>query len=71
MIWAEIITGLTVVGFVYTFLRNFKDDITNQISRVEKRLDDQDDRIFWLLTGKRLQDAILEEKMKKQEKKAE
>jgi hypothetical protein len=65
MIWAEIVTGLGVLGLVYTFLRNFKNDITGQITRLEKRIDAQDDRIFFLATGKTLQEAILLEKMKR------
>lgn len=65
MIWAEIITGLTVLAFVYSFLRNFRTDITLQIDRLERRIDAQDDRIFFLASGKTLQEAILLEKMKR------
>lgn len=49
--------------------QDFKTDISSLISKIEKRSDEQDDRIFWLATGKRLQDAILEEKIKNEEKK--
>lgn len=65
MIYAEIITGLTVIGFVYTFLRNFKTDISSQMDRLEKRIDQQDDRIFFLATGRTLQEAIIQERMKR------
>ena len=65
MIWAEIGTGLAVLALVYTFLKNFKTDISTQINKLEKRIDTQDDRIFFLATGKTLQEAILLEKMKR------
>ena len=65
MIYAEIITGLTVIGFVYGFLRNFRSDITTQMDRLERRIDDQDDRIFFLATGRSLQEAIMQERMKR------
>ncbi len=65
MIYAEIITGLTVLGFVYGFLRNFRTDITAQLDRLERRIDDQDDRIFFLATGRTLQEAIIQERMKR------
>lgn len=75
MIWGEVLTGLTVIGFVYTFLRNFKTDINASIERLEKRMDRSDERItsleermFYMATGKSLQEAILEEKIKKEGK---
>jgi len=64
MIWTEVITGLTVIGFVYGFLRNFKNDIKSQMDRLEKRIDAQDNKIFFLATGRTLQEAIIQEKMK-------
>jgi hypothetical protein len=77
-------TAVTVIGFVYGFLRNFKTDINNHIDRLETRMDKfeirmnkmeerldsrmnkLEERMFWLATGKKLEDAILEEQMKRQ-----
>lgn len=41
MIYAEIITGLTVIGFVYGFLRNFRSDLISHIDSLEKRMEVQ------------------------------
>jgi hypothetical protein len=67
---------VTTIGFIYAFLRNFKSDINAHLDKMEKRLDKMESRIdtleermFWLATGKKLEDAILEEKMKLKEKK--
>lgn len=75
MIWAEIVTGLGVLGLVYTFLRNFKGDIKNSIEGLEKRMDRSDarltsleERMFYMATGKTLAEAILIEKMKREGK---
>lgn len=68
-----------VIGVVYQFLRNFKSDINGHIDRLDKRMDNLDrrmdnfefkinsleERIFWLVTGKKLEDAIIEERMKR------
>ena len=51
-------TGLAIITFVYTFLRNFKDDVNNKIETL-------DERMFLLATGKSLQEAILEDKIRK------
>ncbi len=69
MEWQVIGTGLGIIGFTYGFLRNFKNDVNKKIDRLEIRLDQQDDRMFWLMTGKTLSEAILAEKMKKNEEK--
>lgn len=61
-------TGTSVVGLVYMFLRNFKIDISKKIDDIDKHQDLQDDRMFLILTGKSLTDAIREERMKKEEK---
>jgi hypothetical protein len=70
----------TVIGFVYSFLHNFKAeikaDINNHIDRLEARtnkfegrldarMNELEERMFWLATGKKLEDAILEEQMKR------
>ncbi len=77
---SKILTSLTatetVIGFVYGFLRNFKADINNHIDRLEARtnkleerldarMNELEERMFWLATGKKLEDAILEEQMKR------
>lgn len=82
--WVTILTvigtGATVIGLVHTFLRNFKIDIYSRIDRLESRLDKTenkfeqkitslDERMFFLATGKRLEDAILEENLKRQKPK--
>ena len=61
-------TGLTVIGLTYTFLRNFKNDVNKHIDKIELRLDKQDERMFWLMTGKKLDDIILEQKNKEDKK---
>lgn len=60
-----IATTVTTIGFVYGFLRNFKADIHLHIDKLEKRMDTLEERMFWMATGKKLEDAILEEKMKR------
>lgn len=65
-------TAVTTIFAIYGFLRNFKADINSHIDRLEKRMDKfenrmeaLEERIFWIATGKKLEDAILEEKMKR------
>lgn len=58
-------TTVTIIGFVYGFLRNFKTDINSHIDRLEKRMDSLEERMFYMATGKKLEDAILEERMKR------
>jgi hypothetical protein len=73
--WTQVVTtigtGLTVIGLVYTFIRNFKADIGGKFDKMEKRIDTLEERMFWLATGKTLTDAILEEKMKLERQKNE
>lgn len=68
MDWSLICTtigsAIAVIGFVYTFFRNFKTDICDKMDKMESRIDTLEERMFWLATGKKLQDAILEERMK-------
>ncbi|MGB7128721.1 MAG: hypothetical protein WBD50_06515 [Candidatus Rhabdochlamydia sp.] len=69
MILTSLAAVVTVIGFVYGFLQNFKaeikTDINDHISRLETRIDNLEERMFWLATGKKLEDAILEEQMKR------
>jgi hypothetical protein len=37
-------TTITILGFIYGFLRNFKNDINSHLDRLEKRIDKSDDR---------------------------
>ncbi len=57
-------------------LNNHKKDINNHIDRLETRtnkleerldarMNELEERMFWLATGKKLEDAILEEQMKR------
>ncbi len=62
-----IATAVTIIGFVYSFLNNFKQDVNSHIDRLDKRMDLSDDRMFLLATGKSLADAILEERLKRKE----
>lgn len=57
-------TGVGVIGSVYIFFRNFKTDMNAHMNRLEQRIDTIDERMFYLSTGRSLQDAILAEKMK-------
>jgi hypothetical protein len=57
-------SAIAIIGFVYAFLRNFKQDIRSDINKMENRLDRLEDHMFQLATGKSLSQAILEEKMK-------
>ncbi|MGL5627318.1 MAG: hypothetical protein ACRDDW_07430 [Candidatus Rhabdochlamydia sp.] len=94
-ILTSLATAITMIGFVYGFLRNFKIDINSHIDRLETRMDKfeikmykmeerldsrmnkleqrldsrvnkLEERMFWLATGKKLEDAILEEQIKRQ-----
>lgn len=63
----------TIIGFVYGFLRNFKTDINSHIDRLEKRMDgfelkitSLEERMFWMATGKKLEEVILEERIKRE-----
>lgn len=62
-------TGIAIIGFVYQFLRNFKNDINLHLDKMEKRIDAIDNRMFLLATGKNLADVILEEKLNLEQKK--
>lgn len=59
---------VTVIAFVYGFLRNFKSDIAKTVEKMESRIDTLEERMFLLATGKTLADAIVEERIKRKEK---
>lgn len=63
--WSVLGTGIAVVALVYQFLRNFKADINSKLDGMEKRIDQLDARMFWLATGKKLEDVLLEERREK------
>lgn len=71
--WSVILTSLgtsiTIIGFIYAILRNFKIDVNNRMDKFEKRIDDIDEKIFFLATGRTLTQAILDEKIKRSENK--
>lgn len=66
-------TGISVIGFVYMFFRNFKSDMNQHMDKLEeritKRMDSLDEKMFYLSTGRSLQDAILSEKLKSESNK--
>lgn len=64
-------SAAAVIGCIYAFLRNFKTDINSHIDKLEKRMDTLEERMFWMATGKKLEDAILEERMKRKEPKTD
>ncbi len=61
-------TGITVIGFIYAIMRNFKTDVNARIDKLEIRMDMLDERMFLLSTGKTLAEAIKEDHVKKMEK---
>jgi len=38
-------TGITIVAFIYGFLRNFKKDIQAQFERIDKKMDKFDEKL--------------------------
>ena len=55
MDWTAVGTVLTVLGGVWAI-------VTYKTAELEKRMDSQDDKIFFLATGKTLREAMLETK---------
>jgi len=53
-------TSASFVGLIYMIIRNFKNDVNARIDRLEKHMDQMDERMFMLATGKNLADAIKE-----------
>lgn len=55
---------VTISSIFYTIVRNFRTDFNEKFDKMEKRLDNIDEKMFYLATGKSLAQAILEEKLK-------
>lgn len=78
IILTQLATTIIIIGFIYGFLRNFKLHIIAQIDRLERRIDNFDSRVdkfdarmerfekrmFLMATGKKLEDTILEERVR-------
>lgn len=69
--WAAIVGSLSTIAFVYGFLRNFKNDINSRMDKFEERMNrfenklvSMEERMFWMATGRKLEDMIKEERMK-------
>lgn len=45
-------TGIGIVGFVYTIIRNFRTDFDNRFDKMEQQCNLQDQR--WIETNKRM-----------------
>lgn len=65
LILTIIASGISVAGFIYAILRNFKNDMNSRMHMFEHKITSIEERMFWLSTGKSLAEAILEERMKK------
>lgn len=61
--WQSIIG---ILGICWYFSYDLKQNINKRIDEIEKHQDLQDDRMFLILTGKSLSDAIKEERIKKE-----
>jgi hypothetical protein len=57
---------LTALGTVLAVLGGVWAIVTHKTRELEKRMDLQDDRIFFLATGKTLKEAMLKTKQKNQ-----
>jgi hypothetical protein len=63
--WTVIGVGVTTIGIIYQFFRNFKTDINARMDRIDERITSLEERMFFLATGKTLAEAIMLEKMKR------
>jgi hypothetical protein len=61
---AAVVAG---IALNYNWMRNFRLDIRNEIVQQNLRMDEMDEKIFFLATGRKLEDAILERKSKNKE----
>jgi len=72
---SHVSAAIATVALTYSFLWNFKKDVNTKfdkleihLTKLEMRLDKQDDRMFLIMTGKKLSDVILEQKKEKKRK---
>lgn len=68
--WNVIGGSVAVISFGYAYLRNFKQDIHSRIDRMENRLESLEERMFLLATGRTLEEAMLQQAVKRKVKKA-
>lgn len=54
-----------LVALNYTFMRNFKADVSKKIDHMDQRVAEMDAKVFFLATGRTLEAAILENQNKK------
>ena len=59
-------TGVAFAGFFYMLLSSFKQEIRDDIKDIKQRQGDLDERMFFIITGQKLEDAIKKERMEKQ-----
>jgi hypothetical protein len=68
LFWTIIGTGIGIVGFIWQILHNIELRLDAKIDKLESRVDSLDEKIFWVITGRNLKEAILEERMKQENK---
>lgn len=69
--WNVIGGSVAVISFGYAYLRNFRQDINQRIDKMENRLDSLEERIFLLATGRTLEEAMIQQAVKRKTKKAQ
>ncbi len=57
-------TGFAIVGFIYNFMRNFKNDINKRFEVSDRRFEMMDQRMFLLCMGKTLPEVLKAEREK-------
>lgn len=61
-------TAITTIAVVHSFMRNIRTDIKSDFEKLEKRINQMDNRIFQLAMGKSLKEILLEEKNEEDKK---
>ena len=64
MDWMVIGVVLTAAAFNYQYLSNFKADVDRKLDRMNDKYDLLENQIFFVATGRSLEDAILEKRTK-------
>jgi hypothetical protein len=54
---AAIVSG---IALNYAFMRNFKGDMIKHLDKCSKRIDQLEEKIFFLATGRTLKEALIE-----------